>query len=282
MGSGIRRYSRGAVEKRKRPGERHEEAARWLAEAHRRREEFRPLPAELAPATEDDAYAIQDAFVALRAQQAGALAGYKIALSTAAMQKFVGVNAPQAGCLLHSTVRRSPAAVRAADYVRLIVEFEIGVRLGDDLPAADAPFTREQVARAVAAVAPAFEIADDRNADYAALSRHPLHLVADNAWNEGAVLGEGTTAWQGIDLAAVRGRASVNGRLLGEGVGADALGHPFDAVAWVAGHLASLGRGLLRGNVVITGSLVPSHFARAGDRLVFSLAGLGDVELSVE
>ncbi|HYD57830.1 MAG TPA: fumarylacetoacetate hydrolase family protein [Burkholderiales bacterium] len=267
---------------RRKPELQHEKAARWLFEAHERRDPYRPIPPHLAPASAGDAYAIQDAFVAMRAQQLGGIVGYKIALSTPAMQAFVGVGSPQAGCLLQSTVQRSPGLVRAADYGRLIVEFEVGVRLGDDLPAADAPFTRERVAKAVQSVMPALEIADDRCADYALLRSHPLDLIADNAWNEGAVLGEASGAWRQLDLAAVRGRAEINGAAVGEGTGADALGHPFDAVAWVADHLSALGRGLLRGDVVITGSLVTSKVVAAGDRVAFHLDGIGSVELSVQ
>jgi 2-keto-4-pentenoate hydratase len=269
------------VAKGKGPEAKHDRAARWLAEAHASQAPFGPLPAGLAPASAEEAYAIQDAFVALRAQERGAIAGYKIALATKAMQAFAGVDAPQAGRVLHDTVRRSPARVRAADYGRLIVEFEIGVRMADDLPAADAPYSRERVAAAVGAIMPAFELADDRGADYASLKRHPLDLIADNTWNEGAVLGE-EKDWRGLDLATLRGRARINGALVGEGTGADALGHPFDAVAWVAGHLAALGRGLLRGDFVITGSLVTSKFVQPGDRVEFELDGIGAVALAVE
>jgi 2-keto-4-pentenoate hydratase len=165
--------------------------------------------------------------------------------------------------------------------VRLIVEFEIAVKLAGDLPAADAPFSRERVMEAAGTVMPALELADDRNADYAMLSHYPFHLIADNAWNEGAVLGS-AAGWEGIDLAGLRGVARINGAVVGEGRGGDALGHPFEAVAWVAGHLAALGRGLVRGDVVITGSLVTSKSVRAGDRVQFALEGLGAVELAVD
>jgi 2-keto-4-pentenoate hydratase len=50
----------------------------------------------------------------------------------------------------------------------------------------------------------------------------------------------------------------------------------------MADHLASLGRGLLRGDVVITGSLVASHAAKPGDMVEFRLEGLGSAELRVE
>jgi 2-keto-4-pentenoate hydratase len=257
-------------------------AAKYLFEAHERRQRFTPLPPELAPRTESDAYAIQDAFVALRAQKLGAIAGYKIALTTAEMRRFVGVDLPQAGVILESTLHRSPARVRAADYLRLIIEFEVAVQIADDLPAADKPFSRERVAKAVGAVMPGMEIADDRNADYKELAKHPLELIADNCWNEGAVLGAPVQEWRAIDLAAVRGVAYINGKKVGEGRGADAMGHPLDAVAWLADHLASIGRGLLRGDVVITGSIITSKTVTAGDFVLFSLEGFGDIELRVD
>jgi 2-keto-4-pentenoate hydratase len=256
-------------------------AAKWLLEAHRRRERFGPMPPELAPRTSDEAYLIQDDFVALRADDLGPVVGYKIALTTPQMRKMMGMDSPQAGAMLESTIRRSPASVRAADYVNPIVEFEIAVEIAEDLPAADAPFSRERVAQAVGAVMPAFEILDDRGADYAEVAKRPLELAADNAWNEGAVLGEPVRDWRSIDLGAVRGVASLNGKVLGEGRGSDAMGHPLDAVAWLAGHLAASGRGLLRSEVVITGSLVKTQRVKAGDVLNFTVEKLGKVELRV-
>ncbi|HEY8251823.1 MAG TPA: fumarylacetoacetate hydrolase family protein [Burkholderiales bacterium] len=258
------------------------QAARRLLEAHERRERFTPLPPDLAPRTESEAYAIQDAFVALRAAKLGALAGYKIALTSAEMRRFVGVESPQAGVMFVSTLHRSPARVRAADYVRLIVEFEIAIQVADDLPAADKPFFRERVAQSVGAVMPALELADDRNADYKALPKHPFELIADNCWNEGAVFGAPVEDWKAIDLAAVRGIATINGNKVGEGRGADVMGHPLDALAWLADHLASLGRGLLRGDVVITGSIVTSKTVTTGDHVVFDVEGLGKVELRID
>ena len=258
------------------------QAAQRLMEAHERRERFAPLPPELSPRTGEEAYAIQDAFVALRAQKLGAIVGYKIALTTPQMRRFVGVEHPQAGALLEATVRRTPASVQARDYCRLLVEFEIAVELAEDLPAADAPFFRDRVAKAVGAVMPALELADDRHADYAQLARHPYELIADNTWNEGVVLADPVREWRALDLAAVRGRACINGAPVGEGIGGDAMGHPFDSVAWIANHLAAHGRGLLRSDFVITGSLIASRNARPGDLVRFVVDGLGGVELRVE
>jgi len=259
-----------------------ERAARLLLDAHRRKMPFAPLPAELAPHTADAAYDIQDEFVARKSDDFGPVAGWKIALTTPQMRAMVGVADSIGGTLHREQIQKSPGRVRAADYVHLIVEFEVGVQLAEDLPAADAPYTRERVAQAVGAVMPALEIADDWNADYKTLAQHALLLAADNAWTEGAVFGEPIADWQNVDLGATRGVATINGKVVGEGHGRDAMGHPFESVAWVANHLARRGRGLWRGAVVITGSLVTSKFPVAGDEIRFELDGLGAVELKVE
>jgi 2-keto-4-pentenoate hydratase len=261
---------------------RFERAAKLLYEAHERRDPFSPLPEELAPHSEEAAYAIQDAFVALRAVKRGAIVGYKVALASAEMRRFVGVDDPQAGILFESTVQRTPASVRAADYLRLIVEFEIAVQMAEDLPVADAPYSQERVAQAVGSVMPALELADDRNADYAELRKHPFELIADNTWNEGVVLGYPLAEWRGLDLAQVRGVATLNGETVGEGVGGDAMGHPLNSVAWIANHLAAHGRGLLRSDVVITGSIVTSKTVKSGDLVRYAVEGLGEVELRVD
>ena len=269
--------------RKKRPAEpRIERAAQWLYDAHARRERFVPLPAELAPRSAVDAYAVQAAYVGLRGESLGPVVGYKIALTTPQMRRMTGLEDAIAGDMLEKTVLRAPASVRAADYVRLLVEFEIAIELAEDLPVVEAPYTRERVARAVGAVMPAFELADDRNADYAALPQHPLMLIADNAWNEGVVLGAPVRDWRAIDLASLKGTAFVNGKSVGEGRGADVMGHPLEALAWVANNLAGRGLGLWRSDIVITGSLVPTGYPKAGDALRFEAGKLGAVELRVE
>ena len=266
-------------EKRSEP--RIERAGEWLHRAHGARERFAPLPAELAPRTVAEAYAIQGEYVAMRARTLGSVVGYKIALTTPAMRAMVGLDDAIAGQMLEKSVLRGPARVRAGDYVRLLVEFEIAVELAEDLPAVGAPYTRDKVAQAVAAVMPALELADDRDADYAGLPANPLMLIADNAWNEGAVLGKAVRDWKAIDLGALRGVALINGKAVGEGYGRDVMGHPLEALAWIANNLAAHGLGLWRSDVVITGSLVTSKYPKAGDELRFEAGALGTVGLQV-
>ena len=96
------------------------------------------------------------------------------------------------------------------------------------------------------------------------------------------MLGAPVKDWRAIDLGAVRGRSDHQRNQGGRGRGADCMGHPLDAVAWLADHLASHGRGLLRGDVVITGSIITSKFVKAGDRVRFDLEHFGNVDLQVD
>lgn len=256
-------------------------AARFLVDGHAARERFRAFPADAAPESVEEAYAVQDEFVALKSRACGPVAGFKIALTTAAMRNMVGLQDSISGVLHEKQVVRGPAGVRASDYGRLIVEFEVAVQLASDLLAGPSPHTRESVAGAIGAIMPALELADDRNADYTRLPSLAFGLIADNAWNEGAVLGAPVRDWKGIDLAAIKGIARINGDIAGQGFGRDVMGHPFEALAWVANKLAGRGQQLRAGQFVITGSLVTSKFPKAGDAVRFELGALGGVELAI-
>ena len=174
------------------------QAAQFLYRAHRDWERFARLPAHISPATIGQAYEMQDAFNSLIAPERGPLAGYKIALTTTVMQRMVGFDAPCAGAVFQQGVHHSPATLKGDDYVRLGAECEIAVRLGGNLPASGAPYDRAKASQAVGALMPAFELVDDRGADYSDL--YFLDVVADNTWNAGVVLGPETTDWTALGL----------------------------------------------------------------------------------
>ena len=257
-----------------------ERAARHLFEAHRDRRPYEALPDDISPATIEEAYDMQEAFQALLAPERGAIVGYKIALTTPVMQRMVGFDAPCAGAVFENGVHHSPAALKAADYVRIGAECEVSVRLRSGLPASGAPYDRSGVAAAVGALMPAFEIVDDRGADYSNL--YFLGVAADNAWNAGVVLGAERADWQGLDLENSQGAMTINGEPAGEGYGRDVLGHPLDALAWLANTLAGRGKELQAGMLVMTGSIVSTKFLNTGDRAAFTFEGLGDISLDVD
>jgi 2-keto-4-pentenoate hydratase len=255
--------------------------ARRLVAEHQSGAPFRPVAAAHGIADLAAAYQAQAAFVRLlraaRAPAAAAVAGYKIGLTSARMQAMCGIDTPIAGVVLAERVHQSGAVLEARRYGRLGLEFEIGVRLARDLPAAQAPFDRHGVAAAVGAVFPAIELVDDRRADYKTLE--VLSLVADNSWNAGIVVGAPQATWPALD--ACEGVVAADGVELDRGFGRDALGHPFVPLAWLANHLAAAGGALCAGDIVMTGSIVPTQFPTRTTRYRYTLAGLGAVEAEV-
>jgi 2-oxo-3-hexenedioate decarboxylase/2-keto-4-pentenoate hydratase len=259
--------------------ERWRAAAAHLLAAHHARARYAPLPAELRPATLADAYAIQEEFRRLLEPQRGPLCGYKIALTSPVMQRLCGIPHPLSGPLYARATYASPARLNARDFVRLGLECEIAVKLDRDLDLRGGPLTRARVQGAIAGAAPAFEVVEDRNADYAGLDA--IGIVADNCWNAGIVLGAFRPLAALPDLATLAGRLAFDDSPQGEGCGGDVLGHPLDAVAWLAHHLAERGLRLAAGMIVMTGSIVATKFPPAGARAVFTLDDLGAVEAHV-
>lgn len=251
------------------------EAARLIASARRNRAPLRALPADLAPPDETEGYRTQRAVHDLLLPQYGAIVGFKIGCTSPVMQQYLDIPHPCSGGVFASGVHDSGVSLRAADYVRVGVECEIAVRLGRDLAASQAPFTADQVAPAIEAYLPAIEIVDDRYVDWPTLGAPTL--IADDFFAAGCVLGKPVVRSAVLDLLDIVGRAVINGAEAGRGSGADVLGHPHQALAWLANHLAADGKGLHAGQMVLTGSLVKTVWLAAGDTVEIDLSDLGRV-----
>lgn len=258
--------------------DRYTSAARWLRDQHRAGARFVPFAADSGAGTLPAAYDLQQAHVAaMQADGLGRLRGWKIGLTSARMQAMCGIDQPVAGAVLDSRLFPSGATVRAGAYGRLGLEFEICLRMGADLPARDTAYSAAEVAAAVDAAAAAVEMVDDRNCDYATLDVHSL--IADNSWNAGVVLGDWTPMPTGLNEC--EGVVTLDGDHLDHGHGRDALGGPMVPLEWLANHLSARGQGLRRGDIVMTGSLIPTQFPAPGARYDFAVAGIGAVALSI-
>jgi 2-oxo-3-hexenedioate decarboxylase/2-keto-4-pentenoate hydratase len=250
------------------------EAAAQLAEARRARRPIGRLPERCRPADQAAAYAVQDRLHGLlEAGGHGPVAGHKIGCTTAVMQAYLGIDSPCAGGVFAATVQHGAGRFDHAALLRPGVECEIAVRLGRDLGGPRAALDRATVAAAVDSCMAAIELVDDRYEDYRALD--PPTLIADDFFNAGCVLGAPIAAWQTLDLAALAGRMAINGRMVGTGRGGDILGHPLDALAWLAGRLHDRGRCLRAGEFVLLGSVVQTQWVVPGDLVEIELAGLG-------
>jgi 2-keto-4-pentenoate hydratase len=239
------------------------------------------LPAGLRPESEPQGYKLQAAAnAALAAAGLGAPVGHKIGCTTPVMQAFLGIHSPCSGEVFAATVAHERATLPTKNYRRLGVECEIVVMLARDIMPSEAPFDREKVGQAVGAVMAGIEIVDDRYADYRTFG--VPSLIGDNFFNAGCVLGAPMTDWRQLDLAALKGRTLINGTEVGHGTGAMVLGHPFEALAWLANARAARGLGLKRGEFVFLGSLVETKWLEAGDHVRIEIEELGEIEVEVE
>ncbi len=256
-----------------------ETVARNIFEANRQRLRFQPLRGPDEPETLAAAYDIQDELYRIMQAEAGAgpIAGHKIAVTSPDIQKLCGVDQPVYGSIFANTIHRSPHIANQADFIRIGVEFEIALKIAADVPMHAAPFDADTISRYVASAMPAFELIEDRNADYSDLDAKSI--LADRCWCGGVVLGQPVADWRTIDLGNLTGSVTLNGESLESGNTGNALGHPLNGLAWVTNHLASRGRTLKAGEIVMTGSALKTRFPAPGDSYTYTVQDLGEVSL---
>jgi 2-keto-4-pentenoate hydratase len=247
-------------------------AALFIAEAHAKRADYCNLPAEIAPRTVDQAYEAQEAVARLWAASRGPVGGLKIATTTKIMQQLMGIDHPCGGMIFERRIHAAPAKIDKSGFVSLVVECELAVRLNRDLPGTGKPYTATDARAAVGSVMAAFELIEDRHAVYKSTSA--LTLIADNAWNGGIVLGPEQAPPPG-DLNGISGTLEVNGVAHKYGITDDPMG----ALAWVANLAVSRGRPMKAGQVVITGSVIPTLPISPSEIFRFTLNGIGTTEM---
>ena len=255
------------------------QAATAIADNRLNRAKLDTLPADYRPQDLNDAYAVQERHnEILSARGLGKLVGYKIGCTTPVMQAYMNIHEPSYGEVFDSTVHHNHADLVFADYVNPGVETEIAVTLATDMSAEGGPYTRDSVGEAVGDAMISIELVEARYRDYRELDTPTM--AADNFFNAAVVLGDPVTDWQGMDLAAAEGTVLLNGELLGTGLGSLIMGHPLEALAWLANRLAERGRHLKAGEFVTLGSVIATHWISQGDRIDHSIPGLGSVSIS--
>ncbi len=240
-----------------------------------------PLPAALTPKDMTECYAIQTALnEMLTAGGHGRVVGHKIGCTTPVMQAFVGINHPATGRVFDHSVMHGHGKVSRKRFVKIGIECEVAVRLADDLLPRAEPYTREQVAEAVGAVMVGMELVDERYTDYRELGVRTL--AADDFYNAGCVLGEPVQDWRHLDLSNLTGRTWINDVEVASGNSSRVMGHPLNALAWLANAHGEHGLpGLKAGEFVLLGSVVETQWLNAGDRVRIEVSGLGSVSLDM-
>lgn len=190
----------------------------------------------------------------------------------------LGTTEPGAGLLLASYVYESPATVAIAQEHTPLVEGEFAFLLGGDLPPRAAPYTMDEVADAIAAVAGAIEVVGTRFAGGIAGKGRAL-VTADCGANIAFVGGAWHRDWRSLDLKAHAVAMSVNGTVRGTGTGSRALGDPMNVLLWLANQQSAQGRGLKVGEIVSTGTCTGLDPVAPGDTVSADFGNLGAVEI---
>lgn len=254
-------------------------AERLFAE-HAEGRPFRRLQGTDRPSSLDEGYRVQHLLNRRFAEAGrGAPAGYKVGLTSEAIQTMYGSDQPISGVVFATAVHRSPARIALADYTHLGIEFELAVEIGTAFRHVDGPFALDDAAARIAACMPAFELIEDRHADHDDVDA--LSILADNAWCAGIVLGPRCTDWRTLDLANTPVSLRINDAPPAAAVTGAAMGNPLNSLVWLANQLASRGTTLEAGMVVMTGSTLATQFPEAGDRFVYEIEGLGTVEATI-
>lgn len=201
--------------------------------------------------------------------------GYKLGYTSRAMREQMGIAEPNYGLLAEGMVLEpSPVTLETGPLVHPRVEPELTLELGSALSGPGC--TPAAAAAAIAKVYPSLEVVDTRYHAYQFTLRDN---IADNSSSARCVLGAPVAFTAQLDLKGCVVELRSDDGVLASGVGADALGDPVLALAWLANALAPQGEGLRPGDRVMTGGLTRAFPIAAGERLTASFSGIGSVEL---
>jgi 2-keto-4-pentenoate hydratase len=253
------------------------ESAEILWQHWARSEQIDELPHHCRPSNRNEAYAIQAQVAKLSEQQ---VFGWKIAATSDAGQKHIGVDGPLAGRLLSNRVMDSGNRLPLGQNLMKVAEAEFAFRMRESLPPRADDYSMEEVLGAVSTLHPAIEIPDSRYSDFVNVGA--AQLIADNACACWFVLGPPTTAdWRKHDLASHVVTLWNDDKLAADGCGANVLGDPRIALTWIANELRSQNIGLHAGEIVTTGTCVLPQTIAPGDSIRAEFGEFGSVVVDI-
>jgi len=197
--------------------------------------------------------------------------GWKVGLTSTALQETYGVSEPVLGFMLASGVFSSGAAVPVSRFVSLAVEVEIAFLLKADC--AGPGVTAASALLAVEGAMPSFELVDFRFAG----KPRGIDVIADGVLTNAIVLGQPLVPVTGLDLALEGVVFEQNGQVVATNTAAEVMGNPLNSLAWLANNLGRMGRGLRAGDIVLTGSISKVLRPKAGESVRASFTRLGSV-----
>lgn len=229
----------------------------------------------------DDAYAIQNALYRAKLAAGRNVVGWKIGLTSKAMQSALGIDIPDSGILFDDMVFAHGAVVPAGRFIQPRIEAEIAFVL--NAPLGGAQVTREAVIAATAYLAPAIEILDTRivrSDPQTGQARTVFDTISDNAANAGVVLGPQLHKIDRFDLRWVGAITSKNGAVEETGLGAGVLNDPVESVVWLARRMAQYGQSIAPGQIILSGSFIRPVECPPGSEIRADFGAFGVVDIS--
>ncbi len=240
------------------------------------------IPDKFVPVSLADGYraqaALVDRILAGTADGDNAPIGYKVACTSEFARNVFSVDGPVFGRLLSSLSWSDGAELSAADFPMTAVEPEFAFQMSKDVPDCPNRWTKDTIAEFVGLMMPAIELVGHSFPDWSAYSGPTL--AADNAVHLGWIHGAKTAAWKTVDLADHRVTLRVNGEQRLDGSGANVMGHPLNAVAWLACVLPMHGLRLRRGDMVTTGVCTEIFQSGPGECVRADFGSLGTVSVA--
>ncbi|WP_299745626.1 2-oxo-hept-4-ene-1,7-dioate hydratase [uncultured Tateyamaria sp.] len=257
----------------------HKTAALALAEAERTGQQIGLLSVAHPDIDMDDAYAIQEQVVAAKVAAGDPVIGWKIGLTSRAMQMALNIDIPDSGVLTQSMQFDTGATIPAGHFIQPRVEAEIAFVMKSDIGGADV--TRDDVLAATDYVVPALEILDTRilRADPdTGQPRKVFDTIADNAANAGIVVGTQRNAPE--NLRWVGAIVKMGNTVEETGLGAGVLNDPVESVVWLARRMALYGNTIKAGQVILSGSFIRPIECPPGTNIEADFGSFGRVDLS--
>lgn len=245
-----------------------------LESAHRDRAPIAPLTEAVPDLTVEDAYRIQRALTQRWVDDGRRIVGRKIGLTSAAMQRQLGVDRPDFGVITDDMLIPAGERVARERFIQPRVEPELAFVVAHDLAGAD--IQPHHVRAAVTHVAPAIEIIDSRIADWRI---RIADTIADNASSGAVVIGTPVE----IERVRLRGMGCIlraDGEIRATGAGGAVLGSPLIAIAWLVRTLHQFGEGLRAGELVIPGSMTPARAVDSATSWSAEFDGVGRVSVA--
>ena len=252
-----------------------EKIANELIDAENHQYSVAPLTERYSELTVSDAYQIQLEVIGKKLKEGHEVIGKKVGLTSKAMQQMLGVDEPDYGHLLDDMKIADEATVKIAEFISPKVEAEIGFILEQDLVGPNVNYL--DVLMATKYVVPTIEIIDSRISDW---KIKLVDTVADNGSSARVVVGKKLTPIEGLDLRTQGMVLYKNADLVATGSGTAALGHPAQAVAWLANKLHEFGITLKAGELILPGALSGAIPVADGDTISADFGPLGTVSVT--